>query len=120
MSEHTIRLPAKLGGQSSQRERRAAVRYQSTKKVSFFAQPKTEDMLWARVRNISTGGIGLILSRTMRPDTLLTIELKSTPESAPLTLSAAVMHCTPDACGTYLVGCQFDTPLSKEQLQAFL
>jgi PilZ domain len=114
MTEQSIPVPAGLPTGRTHGERRAAVRYQSNQKFSFFQTPQQSERLWARVRNISVSGIGMILSRGLPRGTVLTIDLKD------LQMSARVIHSTRDAAGTWLVGCRFDTKLSEAQLLELL
>lgn len=113
MPDQSIPVPAGFATSRRQGERRAAVRYQTNQTFSYFTTPKSE-RLWARVRNISVTGVGLVVSRALDPGTVLTIELKEAQ------LSARVVHSTRDAAGTWLVGCQFDTKLSEAQLRELL
>jgi hypothetical protein len=113
MADQQYTVPSGSGANRPRVELRAAIRYQSTKQVSFFSTPKSEP-LWARIRDISVAGIGLIISRGLEPGTALTIELNDQQ------LSASVIHARPDAAGTWLVGCQFDTKLTDAQLRSLL
>jgi hypothetical protein len=113
MSDQSIPGSAGFATGRTQGERRAAVRYQCNQTFSYFSSPKSE-RLWARVRNISVAGIGLVTSRALDPGTVLTIEVKDKE------LSACVVHSTRDAAGTWLVGCRFDTKLSDAQLRELL
>ena len=113
MPDQSIPGSAGFATSRTQGERRAAVRYQCNQRFSYFSTPRSE-RLWARVRNISVTGIGLVTSRALDPGTVLTIEVKDAQ------LSARVIHSTRDAAGTWLVGCQFDTKLSEAQLRELL
>jgi hypothetical protein len=113
MSDQSIPVSAGIPTSRPQGERRAAIRYQCKQKFSYFLTPKSE-RLFARVRNISVTGIGLVMSRPLDRGAVLTIELKA------MQLSGRVIHSTRDAAGTWLVGCQFDTKLSEAKLLELL
>src|SRR6266446_2241417 len=74
------------------------------------------EMKWqAMVRDISAGGIGLVLQRRFEPRTGLAIELPDADNSA-FTVFVRVVHATAQPGGHWLLGCQFVTPLSEERL----
>jgi PilZ domain len=78
------------------------------------------DPRWARPRDVSVCGIGLLLAQPFAPGTTLTIQLRSRPEDARRPLTAGVVRTEPQADGSWLVGCAFDKPLTAEELRAFL
>jgi hypothetical protein len=71
----------------------------------------------ARVRNISRGGINLVLKRAFEPGTLLSVDL---PGSA-LTIEvlACVVRCEELEEESWELGCTFAAELSDEDLQLF-
>jgi len=78
------------------------------------------DMMWpANVRDISAGGVGLLLQRRFEPRTGLAIELPDTDGSA-YTVFVRVVHATAKPGGQWLLGCQFVSPLPDERLKALL
>jgi hypothetical protein len=100
-------------------ERRRAPRFQCLRMISC-AVRQSEERIWARVRDISVSGIGLVATNKIEAGTPLIIELKSVALLPTLTLPARVAHATPRASGSWLIGCQFDEPLTDEQVQALL
>jgi hypothetical protein len=71
------------------------------------------------VRDVSPGGIAVILNRRFEPGTILVVEVfkpKEASESRPVRVS----HATPDKDGRWIIGCAFAWPLSQEELRRFL
>src|SRR5438128_11861643 len=74
------------------------------------------DINWpATLRNISAGGIGLLLQRRFEPRTGLAVELPDLDGSR-VTVFVRVIHATPQGKGAWLLGCSFVTPLTDERL----
>ena len=69
------------------------VRYLCDQEVSYYELPRCQRR-WARVRNISTDGVGLVLSAPIDPGTDLVIEMKTMDPDASLILPARVVHAT--------------------------
>jgi PilZ domain len=100
-------------------ERRAVVRYLCDKEASYYALPQCQRH-WARVRNISTGGVGLLLDAPIEPGTDLVVEMKTMDPATSLTLPARVVHATMQEEGSWIVGCKFFTRPAEEELLALL
>ncbi len=66
----------------------------------------------AQVRDISAGGIGLVLCFPFKPGTCLAIDLAG-PEGAPRTVLARVVHVHDQTDGTWVLGCEFVRPLRE-------
>jgi hypothetical protein len=103
-------------------ERRAWVRYGTDLDVAFRAAGALKDFGWmGKVRNISGGGIGLVLRHRFRPGTWLFIELKTRAGDDCRTVTVRVMHATPVTDGgahAWLMGCAFAVPLSDKEVRA--
>jgi hypothetical protein len=79
------------------------------------------DSLWsATVRNISCGGVGLVLDRRFEPGTGLTIEIPQTTSSRDTTLFVRVVHVRDLTEGKWLVGCAFLSELSMDEIADLL
>jgi hypothetical protein len=100
-------------------ERRAVVRYLCDREVVYSRFSKRE-RLWARVRNVSINGIGLLLSAPIAPGTDLKIEMQTMDPGIPLTLVARVVHATMQEEESWIVGCKFLTRPTEEHLLALL
>jgi hypothetical protein len=103
-------------------ERRTATRYRCT--LEGYYRPLGDDNGWlwwlGTVVDISVKGVGLILTRKVEPDTLLSIELQSTTTQFQRTLLARVVHATHLPGQGWRVGCVFAKPMTEEELQALL
>jgi hypothetical protein len=66
------------------------------------------------VRNVSTTAIGLFLTHTLEPGTLLDVELRS---RFVVNRVAQVVHAIKQE-GGWLIGCTLDNPLSASELEA--
>jgi hypothetical protein len=74
------------------------------------------------VRDVSAGGIGLLLRHRFRPGAFLTVEVQG-PAGACRPLAVRVVHATPVNPGDglcWLVGCILLEPLGEEELRALL
>ena len=79
----------------------------------------SHDQLWARVRDVSSEGIGLDLSLGVRPETPVKIHLRNAVQQR-VALDAKVVHADTDIHGTCSVGCRFALPLGEDELQLLL
>jgi hypothetical protein len=102
-------------------ERRAVPRYPC--RLETFCQPgagKLEDFWWrARVCDISTHGLCLVLGRHFEPGIGLLVELPSVRQNY-TTLQTRVVRATPTAKGQWITGCAFAWALSDEEMQVCL
>jgi PilZ domain len=124
MTEHTISGHVVNAEATWKTERRACVRFPKNEVMWCDpVRPSTKhelDTAWmGRVRDISSAGIGLSLKKRFETGTLLTVELSESPNLSRQFLVRAV-HATPDKKGQWIIGCQFDRPLSPEEMQVFL
>jgi hypothetical protein len=74
----------------------------------------------ARVLNISPSGIGLQANTAIDIGALLSLELSNAQGQDPLTMMASVVRVTPQAGGSWVLGCNFIRELSEQELQALL
>lgn len=112
---------------SKESERRAFVRHPLG--VGTFGRVDTAvyggsgetDELWPLVvRDVSAGGIGVLLARRFEMGTELTIELTAGPDAAPRMLPARVVRIVPERNGHWVHGCAFRHPLSDDELAALV
>jgi len=79
------------------------------------------DELWPLVvRDVSAGGIGVLLARRFEMGTELTIELTAGSDATPRWLAARVVRIEPECNGHWVHGCAFRHPLSEEELAALV
>lgn len=72
------------------------------------------------VRDVSTGGIGVLLARRFEPGTELWIDLEFGPSAPPEALAVRVVRVQPERAGHWIHGCTFESAMSAEQMKALL
>ncbi|MCI0460560.1 MAG: protein kinase [Gemmataceae bacterium] len=119
--------PSPKTGQSDGRERRAAVRYPSQlatscgMETSFHPSTGGAQESWpAVVQDVSTTGVGLVVSRRFEPGAILTIELQGAGDRFANVLKVCVMRVQPQSFGHWLLGCTFLESVRSEELQVWL
>jgi hypothetical protein len=101
-------------------ERRVRVRYPSGAQTSLVLVNGTEHpRLSGRVRNISRGGINLLVPEGFEPGSMLGIDLPSPDGHSSYTVLACVVHATARPGGEWAVGCTFAQELTDAELRAF-
>lgn len=105
-------------------DRRRQVRYESSLHANCHLDAPMPQPSWpALVRNLSVGGIGLLLSHRFRPGTHLVVQLRNPNGSLRRTLRVRVRHATAmpasDPAAWYL-GCSFASCLSEGELRDLL
>ncbi len=106
-------------------QRRAWARVPNDQLVS--CQPMTastkdeSDTAWlGRVRDVSRGGIALILDHRFEPGTALIVELLAIAQVVSRSGPVRVVRATPEKEGRWVIGCAFAKILTPEELTAFL
>lgn len=101
-------------------ERRASARHASGgRPVCRLASPNAEPR-WARLGDVSAGGIGFRLNGPLEPGSSLTVEILGPGGITRASLAAQVVHCREAGEGTWHVGCRFESPLAEDQLVGLL
>ena len=72
------------------------------------------------VCNLSKNGIGLNLAECLEPETALVVKLKSPVNNKVIKVPARVIHSTPEADGSWRIGCELLEPLTPEMLDELL
>ena len=102
------------------RDRRVNPRYACDLRACYQARPAPSTAPWrrCRVRDISAGGIALVVSRPCTPGTVLEIDL----EGCMFTFPVRVAQASQQADGTCSLGCAFvqDFGLTDAELKLFL
>jgi hypothetical protein len=100
-------------------DRRAAERYPSDLVTSVhpLALPR-KDSVAAMVKDVSEGGISLVIRYGFEPGTVLVIDLDGTTDSGTPPLLGRVVHATQRGDGRWVLGCALRRQLSPEQLRA--
>ena len=104
-----------------ERERRASVRWRALPPGQTQVTPVTHiEKMDALILDLSVSGVGLVLGRRPGLGSLLMIGLKSHHRNQMLQVIGRVVRTMPRRDGSWLVGCAFDTLLSKDELEALL
>ena len=113
--------PREQGGGAAV-ERRVWVRFGTDLEATCRAPGAAKEVGWpGRVRDVSAGGIGLLLRHRFKPGSPLLLELHL--RGGRRVVAVRVIHATPASDGDapcWLVGCVFAAPLGSEELQAML
>ncbi len=102
-------------------ERRFWVRYPADLKSSVqLADYPGDDRVPARIRDISRGGVNLVLEQGFQPGQLLSLEMPSTdnPERV-FQMLACVVRSAPEPGGRHSLGCVFSRELTEDDLFSF-
>jgi hypothetical protein len=114
--------PGQSRSEAPQGERRAYVRLASDLASTCRLPGGAREVGWpGRVRDISLGGVGLVMRHCFRPGTELEIELRGRSGEVLRTVAARVVHATAvlvDGNSGWLLGCALDRPLSEEEFHA--
>jgi hypothetical protein len=112
--------PREEKANSKEEDRRVWVRHPST------AQAVVQGVgncivtrLSARVRNVSRGGINLLLDRPLQPGEMISIELPGSTPQKTSTVLACVVHVREQGPGEWSTGCTFSESLSDPDLETF-
>jgi serine/threonine protein kinase len=82
--------------------------------------PESEEFWPLVVRDLSNGGVGVLLARRFEPGTELSIELSAGPGVPPRRLAARVVRVVPEKAGHWLHGCAFPDRLTDDELKTLL
>ena len=119
MPQPTARAEGREASPSRSVDRRATVRYPSSLLSSLHTVArKTEDSWSAAIRDVSAGGLGLLVRRRFERGTLLAVEPVEPPAEAPTLLLAQVIHATAQPEGRWLLGCKLVRELSQSEVRA--
>jgi hypothetical protein len=81
---------------------------------------ETETGWLGTVRDICPGGLAFLLRRRFEPGTLLIIELSGHADSGPCSFPVQVLHATQQGKKRWIIGCEFLSSLSEEELKALI
>ena len=86
----------------------------------FRGAPDCEEFWPLVIRDLSVGGVGVLVARRFELGTELSIELSAGPDVPPRRLSAKVVRIIPEKTGHWTHGCAFAKQLSEEELRTLL
>jgi hypothetical protein len=75
--------------------------------------------LKAKVRNISLGGVSLVVNRPFQEGDLLSVELPGATPQAATTVLACIVHVGAEPNDEWILGCNFSSELTDEELKLF-
>jgi hypothetical protein len=120
MPGHDVVPRALAAGPDPAEDRRAYRRYPADLQVSCRALGAARADSWpARLRDISTGGIGLVLERRFEAGTLLAVDLANTPSGSARTLLSRVMHVRALPEREWLLGLALLREMGEDELRAW-
>lgn len=104
------------------RDRRAWVRYHSKPETPFFAITGEEEIIsWrAKVRDVSCGGISLVVNNNFPEGTVVEIELPNAEADVSRLMLAKVVRSETYEGIQYVLGCAFMEQLSEEDVRGLL
>ena len=123
MEHRFVPLPAEVDvvARSQWERRRQGPRYRcgpaSVGRVTTL-KPSQSHRGW--ILDLSTHGVGLLLTQPLAAGTLLLLHLKSTSGDRCYELAGQVIHSTTQTDGDWLIGCLFADPLTPDDLDALL
>jgi c-di-GMP-binding flagellar brake protein YcgR len=119
MSEPTP-TPAASPNSAADQDRRVWVRYPPHASPPLFAVSEPDDIItWkARIRDISVGGVCLLLNGTFKPGTVLDIVFTHPRTSVTKTVQARVVRNETKDDVHWAVACAFVQKLTEEELMA--
>ena len=101
-------------------DRRAVERFPASASASCtFVSPVVEDFGPVKIKNVSLEGVGLLLGRSVEPDTLLAVTLANVGKGFAKTVLVRVVYAQPQPGGC-MVGGNFLTPITYEELTALV
>ena len=107
--------PASLGV-----DRRVWVRYSCDLESKCHSGRGTDELSWSgRVRDISRGGLNLLLNRFFEPGSYLTVDVPLGPDLKVRALVVRVVHALNFGPANWALGCAFERPLEEKDLLAF-
>lgn len=89
-------------------ERRTDGRHRCRKTGPRLTIAQRHESQTVQARDVSATGIGLLVSRWLKPGTLALLSLQEHPGSQPLVLLAEVVHATVQPDWRWLIGCKYD------------
>jgi hypothetical protein len=102
-------------------ERRASTRYPCNLATSCrIVASLAGEPLPARVRNISIGGLSLVLTHPSDPGTLMAIDLRSMTRNITHSVQIRIIYTIEHPSGDWIAGAAFVQPLTDEEVKAFL
>ncbi len=120
MSELNSTLDGEIPYLPPDQDRRAAVRHPARRGALCHPVAAEAAPAWqARVRDVSSLGVGLVLERWVEPCTLLEIDLPRADGGVLRTVLGRVVYVEAETAGAWVVGCAFISELDDAELRLF-
>ena len=120
MSFRNVPVPGEPSG-ASPSNRRATIRYHCAPATpGRVATPAKQEMQRGWVLDVSLGGVGLLLGRPLEVGQAVTLCLSGLASGPVYELPARVAHATREPGGDWVVGCDLDRELSRDELDDML
>jgi hypothetical protein len=103
----------------AEHDRRVWARFPCENREGRAVDVTTQRGWWARVRDISSHGIGFTVKRPFDVGSTIVLEVQTSATGNTI-LEARVVHATPEAGNQWRIGCELLVPLSDADVQAFL
>lgn len=121
MTFQHVSLQLDENGQPRWANRRVTVRYHcapaTTGKILAADQ---QHVLRAWILDLSKGGAGLLLPRSLKIGQIITLQIVSPAQGDRREFAARIAHATQQRSGEWMIGCEFLSPLSTDQLDDLL
>jgi hypothetical protein len=101
-------------------EKRTNVRYPCDCQVRCVPDGLDDTTVTGRIRNISLGGMGLVVATPVEPGTSMTVELLRPPTRAQASLVVFVVHVRPMPIRGWFLGCVFPHSLGEAEIRALV
>lgn len=102
------------------KDRRQSERFPVTPQTTCSYGALLKDLGPTRIKNVSMEGIGLILSQKVEVGDLLAVNVANPSRNFQKVLVVKVVHVTPQAGGSCVVGGTFETPLTYQEFTALI
>ncbi len=108
-------------GQVAEEDRRLRARHPVSieTKVTPAAADEAESSLSARILDVSSGGVKLVVGRAFEQGDLLTLELPAPAGEPAVSVLACVVHARPERDAEWVLSCRFSAELNDADLTAF-
>ena len=108
------------GSPASALDRRESARQTCKLEICFGSAPTDRPVCTAVVRDLSAGGIGLLVNEPISRGTLVTIRLFSEADGIVFSKSLRVKYAHSEAAGGWAIGGSFDKDLTKKEMKLLL
>jgi hypothetical protein len=108
-------------GKSAGKDRRGGNRFPSLDTSARIVAAVGDDFCLAKIRNISPGGVSLVVGRNFEQGSIVTIDLIETKTNRfSRSLQIEVRYSTEHPNGDWILGCMFLEPLTEDEVLTFL